>query len=140
MSEIEHKRYSAQADPARASRHPGHDACQRLCSALSEWGRLILQCGARGDASVLEQVIGGLVDWMGNELLDGWLHLPIPTFEAVSGLAEELFQASQELLAAVRAGGGPATDPATAPVGRIEAVLDRVKALAAAEDPREGGS
>ncbi len=116
-----------------AGPHAGPATLHRLCGALEEWGRLVLDVAPGGDAAALEQVIGGLVDWMGNELLDGWLHLPIPLFEAVSEVAEKLFQASQTYLAAVRSGGPlPAAD--RAPYERaIRTVLEGVAVL------RDGG-
>jgi len=109
---------------------------------LSAWGRLVVEVGASGAAPSLEQVIGGLVEWMGNELMDGWLHLPIPVFETASGLAEELFQVSQAYLAAVRAAGGVLPDAERAVhEARIRGVLERVDGLeagAAAEDRAQG--
>jgi hypothetical protein len=70
---------------------------------------------------------------MGNELLDGWLHLPIPVFERVSQLAEEVFQASQAYLDAVRSGGILAEPVRSGHEGTIRAILDRVRLTPNAE-------
>jgi hypothetical protein len=109
---------------------PGAEALRRLADALQRWGGLMLDATGRVDAPAFEQVVGGLVEWMGNELLDGWLHLPIPVFEAVSGLAEELFRAGQGYHAALRAVGHalPAGERA-AHERVIQDVLARVEAL-----------
>ena len=89
--------------PPRAS--PGytvdatHDCLRQLVDALERWAELFLRVADADRVPAAEQVLGGLVDWMGNGLLDGWLHLPIPRFEAISDLAEELFQGCQAYLA-----------------------------------------
>ncbi|MFI5340048.1 MAG: hypothetical protein ACHQ7N_09440 [Candidatus Methylomirabilales bacterium] len=102
----------------------------RLTRDLERWGILFLEVAQTKAPSVVEQVLGGLVEWMGSDLLDGWLRLPIPLFEEVSGLSEELLQACQAYLAWLRRAPRPA--PAE---GRctheemIRSVLDRVQAL-----------
>lgn len=84
----------------------------------------------------MEQILGGLVEWMGSDLLDGWLRLPIPLFEEVSGLSEELFRACEGYLAWIRQAPRAVPDE-----GRrqheevIGGVLERVRSLPA----REGG-
>jgi len=105
----------------------------RLTRDLERWGILFLEVArTRREALAVEQVLGGLVEWMGNDLLDGWLRLPIPLFEEVSGLSEELLQACQAYLAWLR------QTPRAAPAegcctheDLIRSVLDRVRALAA---------
>ena len=106
---------------------PGEDALRRLCAGLEGWGTLLREAAERADAAAFEQVLGGLVDWMGNELLDGWLHLPIPVFEALSGLAEELLSAGQACHAAMRA--VPPTVPPVPQVQRIGEILQQAGAL-----------
>ena len=104
----------------------------RLTRDLDRWGTLFLEVARTKEAPAVEQVLGGLVEWMGSDLLDGWLRLPIPLFEEVSGLSEELLQACQVYLAWLRQAPRPV--PAE---GRrthedlIRSVLDRIHALAA---------
>jgi hypothetical protein len=76
-----------------------HDCLRQLVEKLERWGELFLRVADEGRVPAAEQVLGGLVDWMGNGLMEGWLHLPIPRFEAISDLAEELCQACQAYLA-----------------------------------------
>ncbi len=118
---------------------PPDSALLRLTRDLDRWGTLFLQVAQTKEAPAVEQVLGGLVEWMGSDLLDGWLRLPIPLFEEVSGLSEELFRACQAYLAWIR--GAPQPVPAE---GRrthealVRSVLDRVRALAARGDGRAG--
>jgi hypothetical protein len=88
------------SDPGggRVPTTPG-DVLRQLVEALERWGELFLRVAAEGRVPAAEQVLGGLVDWMGNGLMEGWLHLPIPHFEAISDLAEETCQAFQAYLA-----------------------------------------
>ncbi len=106
-------------------------ALLRLTQDLDRWGTLFLQVAQTKEAPSVEQVLAGLVEWMGSDLLDGWLRLPIPLFEEVSGLSEELFRACQAYLSWIR--GAP--QPAPAEDRRthedlVRSVLDRVRALA----------
>jgi hypothetical protein len=88
------------SDPGggRVPTAPG-DVLRQLVEALERWGELFLRVAAEDRVPAAEQVLGGLVDWMGNGLMEGWLHLSIPRFEAISDLAEELCQAFQAYLA-----------------------------------------
>ncbi len=102
----------------------------RLTHDLDRWGSLFLEVARSREANAAEQVLGGLVEWMGSDLLDGWLRLPIPLFEQVSELAEELLQACQAYLAWLR------QTPPVPPEGRgkreatVGAILDRIRAMA----------
>ena len=62
----------------------------RLVSELERWGGLFIRMEREDRLEAAEQVLGGLVEWMGNGLIEGWLYLPIPVFERLSDLAEEL--------------------------------------------------
>lgn len=105
----------------------------RLTEALQGWGVLFLQTARTKDVSAVEQILGGLVEWMGNDLLQGWLHLPIPLFEELSDLAEELFRACEAYLAWTRHTPSAALAEGRRPHEEaIRAVLARVRALAEA--------
>jgi hypothetical protein len=109
---------------------PSGSPLLRLTRDLDRWGTLFLEVARAKDAPVVEQILGGLVEWMGSDLLDGWLRLPIPLFEEVSGLSEELFRACEGYLAWIRQAPRVVPDE-----GRrqheevIGAVLERVRAL-----------
>ncbi len=110
--------------------HPGSPLL-RLMRDLDRWGDLFLQVARTKEVPVMEQVLGGLVEWMGSDLLDGWLHLPIPLFEELSGLAEDLFRACEGYLAWIRQAPRPVRAGDRQPHERlIGAVLDRARALA----------
>lgn len=104
----------------------------RLTRDLDRWGTLFLEVAQTREAVVVEQVLGGLVEWMGSDLLDGWLRLPIPLFEELSGLSEELLQACQGYLAWLRQSPRPVPDESRiSHEAVIRSILDRVRALAA---------
>ncbi len=104
----------------------------RLTRDLDRWGNLFLEVARTREAHVAEQVLGGLVEWMGSDLLDGWLHLPIPLFEELSGLAEELFRACEAYLAWLRQAARPLSEDGRRPQeDPVRAALDRVRALTA---------
>lgn len=54
-----------------------------------------------GDAGRVEEAVGGLVEWLGHDLVDAFFALDVATWEALSDLAEELLgaqRAAQERL------------------------------------------
>jgi hypothetical protein len=113
-----------------------HDCLRQLVEALERWGELFLRVVDENRVAAAEQVLGGLVDWMGNGLLEGWLHLPIPRFEAISDLTEDLLQACQAYLARMRQ-ATPACPVAErlAYEAAIRTIMARTQALAV-PDPR----
>lgn len=103
-----------------------------LAQDLDRWGALFIEVAQTKGAPAVEQVLGGLVEWMGSDLLDGWLRLPIPLFEEMSGLSEELLQACQVYLVWLRQAPRPVpADGRRMHEDSIRSVLDRVHALAA---------
>jgi hypothetical protein len=116
-----------------SARNPGSSTppLVRLTGDLERWGTLFLDVARTRGAIAAEQIMGGLVEWMGSDLLDGWLRLPIPIFEEVSGLSEELLQACQAHLAWLRQSPRPVPAEARCPhEDLIRSVLDRVHILA----------
>jgi len=110
-----------------------HSPLQRLTQDLNRWGTLFIQVAQKKEAPAVEQVLGGLVEWMGSDLLDGWLHLPIPLFEKLSDLSEDLFRACEAYLAWLRQAPRPVPgEDRLIREEAIRAVLNRVHALAEA--------
>jgi hypothetical protein len=110
---------------------PPRAQLQRLAGDLDRWGTLLLEVAKEKEPPAVEQVLGGLVEWMGSDLLDGWLHLPIPVFEKLSDLSEELFRACEGYLTWLRQ--APRPIPEEARRNREEAIrriLDRIRVLA----------
>ncbi len=104
----------------------------RLTRDLDRWGNLCLETARTKEAPAVEQVLGGLVEWMGSDLLDGWLHLPIPRFEELSELSEELFRTCEAYLAWLRQAPRPLPEDGRAQhEGSIRTLLDRVHLFAA---------
>jgi hypothetical protein len=103
----------------------------RLIGELDRWGVLFLEVARSRDIPVVEQVLGGLAEWMGNDLIDGWLHLPIPVFDELSDRSEELFQACRGYLEQLRQRQAPLpAQERRSREGAIGAVLDRIRTLA----------
>ena len=104
----------------------------RLTRDLDRWGNLFLEVARTKEAPVVDQVLGGLVEWLGGDLLDGWLRRPIPHFEELSGLAEELFRACQAYLDWMRQAPRPlSAEGRRLHEDHIGSVLGRVNALSA---------
>jgi hypothetical protein len=116
--------------PADTFRLTPQDWLVRLSGELERWGELFLRLARDNKAPAAEQVVGGLVDWMGNGLMDGWLHLPLPVFEALSDLAEELLQAFQAYLAWLGTEGAKAGEGRSRHEESIRAILARTRGLA----------
>lgn len=91
---------------------------------------MYLEAARTKEVPAVEQVLGGLVEWMGSDLMDGWVRLPIPVFEEVSGLSEELFRACEGYLAWIRRAARPISAEGRRPhEDLIRNVLERVHAL-----------
>jgi hypothetical protein len=106
------------------------ESLRRLVADLERWGSLFIEVAREKDAAAAEQILGGLVDWMGNGLIDGWLHLSIPVFESVSDLAEELFERCDAYLKWLREAASPIPPEARLPYAApIESVLTRAQKL-----------
>jgi hypothetical protein len=117
-----------------SSSHPvgltPHEFLLRLTGELERWGVLFIDVAAAKDTGAVEQILGGLVDWMGNGLIDGWLRLPIPLFERISDLTEELFQACQAYLGRLSAAPPPLSAvERAAHESAIREIVSRVRAL-----------
>jgi hypothetical protein len=125
------------SDPGggRVPTAPG-DVLRQLAEALERWGELFLRVAAEDRVPAAEQVLGGLVDWMGNGFMEGWLHLSIPRFEAISDLAEELCQAFQAYLARLQqAPPACSAEERIAHEAAIRSIMTRTHALAVPNPP-----
>jgi hypothetical protein len=124
-------------------RTPASHVLHRLTGDLERWGGLFIEVARTRELPTVEQVLGGLVEWMGNDLVDGWLRLPIPVFDVLSEQSEALFQACSAYLGELR--GAPL--PLSAEARRVReaaigAVLDRIRTVGAmaARDLRTEGT
>jgi hypothetical protein len=102
---------------------------------------LFLEVAQTKEIPAVEQVLGGLVAWMGNDLVDGWLYLPLPLFEKLNGLSEDLFRACQSYLDWIRNAPCPtAAEGRTPHEELIKSVLERVRCLAeeSGREPPDG--
>ena len=124
------------ARPGGSRLTPPGATLHRLTRDLDRWGTLFIQVARHKEAAAVEQVLGGLVGWMGSDLLDGWLHLPIPLFEKLSDLSEELFRACEAYLACLQQAPRPIpVEDRRIREETIRQVLDRVHALSISSPP-----
>jgi hypothetical protein len=130
---------SDSTDPVPCVKLP-ESTLHRLTRELDRWGTLFLEVARTKETPTVEQVLGGLVEWMGSDLLDGWLHLPIPLFEELSNLSEELFQSCQAYLTWLRQAPAPISDEDRwIREEAIRRALDRVHVLVPAPGGRAPG-
>lgn len=108
----------------------GTEAVAGVVQDLEGWAGRFLEAARAGDALRAEEAVAGLVDWLGHDLVDAFLFMDVPTWEALSDLAEELFQALRAAQAGIAgpadAGARPGVPAAEAAIGRI---LERARAI-----------
>ena len=113
------------------------DAVADVVKDLEDWAARFLGAAREGDALRAEEAVAGLVDWLGHDLVDAFLFMDVPTWEALSGLAEELFQAMRgaqaHLAGRADAGAPPGVPAAEAAIGGI---LQRARVIRDAGEPR----
>ncbi len=111
----------------------GTDAIAGVVKDLDGWAGRFLAAVHAGDAGRAEEAVAGLVDWLGHDLVDAFFFMDVATWEALSELAEELFQslrATHVRMAGSPGGRGPDLRVAEA---AIAGILQRARAI------RDGG-
>ncbi len=115
----------------------GTSAVAGVVQEMEGWAARFLDAGRAGDALRAEEAVAGLVDWLGHDLVDAFLFMDVPTWEALSGLAEELFQSLRggqaALAGAAGAAAGASVPAAEATIGGI---LQKARAIRDAGDSR----
>lgn len=108
---------------------PGPDAIAGVVRDLEAWADRFLKAARAGDAGRAEEVVAGLVDWLGHDLVDAFLLMDVATWEALSELAEELFQSLREGWAG--AGASPRAPWPGLPAAQaaIAGILRRARAI-----------
>ncbi len=105
-------------------------AIELVVRDLEAWAGRFLAAARAAEAGRAEEVVAGLVDWLGHDLVDALRRMDLVTWEALSDLAEELFQRLREARAGLgvsEAGGGGLDLPAAE--AAIGAILGRARAL-----------
>ena len=113
------------------------DAVAGVVRDLEAWAGRFLEAARAGEVVGAEEAVAGLVDWLGHDLVDAFLFMDVPTWEALSNLAEELFQALRGAQPEIRADAG-AGAPSGAPAAEaaIGKILQRARAIRDAGERR----
>ncbi len=89
-----------------------------LAGDIADWGERFRRVLAEWGEEAARQVLGGVAEWLGTDLVDGMPAIPLERWQRLDGMAEELLQACRGCLA--RANGAEE---------RLETVIDRAKRL-----------
>ncbi len=115
----------------------GKSAVAGVVHDLEGWAARFLDAARAGDALRAEEAVAGLVDWLGHDLVDAFLFMDLPTWEALSALAEDLFQALRGAQAALGgAAGAAAGSRVLAAEAAIGGILQKARAIREAGDSR----
>ena len=115
----------------------GTGAVAGVVRDLEGWAGRFLDAARAGDALRAEEAVAGLVDWLGHDLVDAFLFMDVPTWEALSDLAEELFQAQRGAQAALGgAAGAGARSNVPAAEATITSILQKARGIRDAGESR----
>ena len=112
----------------------GTSAVAGVVQDLESWAGRFLEAARAGDPLQAEEAVGGLVEWLGHDLVDAFLFMDVPTWEALSELAEELLQALRGVQAGILGwSGAGARSGVPVAEAAINGILRRARAI------RDGG-
>jgi hypothetical protein len=96
----------------------GAGVFRALAGDIADWGERFRRVYADWGEDAARQVLGGVAEWLGTDLVDGMPTIPLERWQRLDSLAEELLLACRACLA--RANGAEE---------RLETVIDRAKRL-----------
>lgn len=105
------------------------EAVAGVVRELEDWAARFAAAAHAGDPARVEAAAAGLVDWLGHDLVDAFRHIDVPTWEALSALAEELFEAFRAVQAGMGLSPGPSWPGLPAAAGGFEAILRKARAI-----------
>ncbi|RQW87841.1 MAG: hypothetical protein EHM79_07035 [Geobacter sp.] len=76
-----------------------------LAEDIADWAERFLRAEAAGGREAAGQVLGGIAEWLGSDLVDGMPVMPLERWEVLDGLAEELLQGCKAHIAEEKADG-----------------------------------
>jgi hypothetical protein len=71
-----------------------------LADDIADWGERFLRVEAAGGRESAEQLLGGIAEWLGSDLVDGMPVMPLERWERLDALSEELLQGCKACIAA----------------------------------------
>ncbi len=81
------------------SSEPGWKAVFRtLAGDVADWGERFLRVRARQGDQASQQLLGGIAEWLGTDLVDGMPLMPLERWELLDELAEDLLQGCRSCL------------------------------------------
>ena len=75
------------------------DVFQTLAGDIADWGERFLRVRTSCGGEAAAQLLGGIAEWLGTDLVDGMPVLPMERWLLLDGLAEELLQACKACVA-----------------------------------------
>jgi len=75
-----------------------------LAEDIADWAERFLRAEAAGGKEAAGQVLGGIAEWLGSDLVDGMPVMPLEQWLILDGLAEELLQGCKAHIAEEKAG------------------------------------
>jgi hypothetical protein len=76
-----------------------------LAEDIADWAERFLRAEAAGGKEAAGQVLGGIAEWLGSDLVDGMPVMPLERWEVLDTLAEELLQGCKAHIAEEQADG-----------------------------------
>lgn len=76
-----------------------------LAEDIADWAERFLRAEAAGGKEAAGQVLGGIAEWLGSDLVDGMPVMPLERWLLLDALAEELLQGCRAQLAEEQADG-----------------------------------
>lgn len=107
----------------RVSSSAGQAACiVTLADDIVDWGERFLRVLGECGSEAAQQVLGGIAEWLGTDLVDAMPLIDMEHWLLLDGLAEELFQSCRCCVG----GNGEACRQVTAVIARTRMIRDRV--------------
>jgi hypothetical protein len=75
------------------------DVFQILAGDIADWGERFLRVRTSCGVEAAAQLLGGIAEWLGTDLVDGMPVLPLERWLLLDGLAEELLQGCKACVA-----------------------------------------
>jgi len=76
-----------------------------LAEDIADWAERFLRAEAAGGKEAAGQVLGGIAEWLGSDLVDGMPVMPLERWLALDTLAEELLQGCKARVSEEQADG-----------------------------------
>ncbi|MGA7826703.1 MAG: hypothetical protein WCA04_03525 [Geobacteraceae bacterium] len=76
-----------------------------LAEDIADWAERFLRAEAAGGKEAAGQVLGGIAEWLGSDLVDGMPFMPLERWLVLDALAEDLLQGCKVRISEAQTGG-----------------------------------